>query len=108
VIVVLALCSTFLVWKGALPSHAFFTILGAGVVWAVPRAASLFGRQEGILPEPRSRRAARVDDDADLLKPSPPFGAEEIPTKRDLRGDALTVPRKLDKRKIFGPKDPKD
>ena len=62
VLAVLIVCSSFLAWKGTIPSHAFFMVAGAAITWAVPKAAQLL-----------SSRA----------RASSSFPPEEIPTKKE-------------------------
>ena len=62
---VLIACTTALVWKGLIPSHALYAIGGAIVGWIVPRGAA------------REGRAARDSGNGR-------FSPEEIPTKRDV------------------------
>lgn len=37
---VLTLCATALVWKGIIPSHAFFMVAGAALGYAFPKSSS--------------------------------------------------------------------
>jgi len=52
VLVAALLSSAFLTWKGLVPSHAFFMVLGAAVAWAAPKLGQIFARPA---------RAAAVD-----------------------------------------------
>lgn len=42
VLVVLILSSTFLTWKGLIPSHAFFMVAGGALAWVAPKLGQMF------------------------------------------------------------------
>jgi hypothetical protein len=99
----LGLCtvlSAFLVHRGALSSHVFSAMLGASVAWAALKVVPLFRRKRMPLP-----LVLESDPFPTLPSPPPPaagtFTVEEVPTKRDLRNDAITVPVRREDRKIF-------
>ncbi len=73
---VLLVCTTYLVSKGIIPSHLLFTIAGVVVGYVIPKARV---STDGALA---SRTHARSSDD---------FSPEEIPTKKDLRSEAVTL-----------------
>jgi hypothetical protein len=83
---VVTLCVSALVWKGAIPSHALFAILGAVVGWvtsrAVPVASSLLGARSALVLAPSEEG----------------FSKEEIPTKPELTTAAGTVIMKVVKK----------
>lgn len=73
---VLLVCTTYLVSKGIVPSHLLFTIAGIVVGYVIPKARV---STDGALA---SRAHARSSGD---------FSPEEIPTKKDLRSEAVTL-----------------
>lgn len=44
VLVALILSSTFLTWKGLVPSHAFFMVVGAALAWVAPKLGQVFSQ----------------------------------------------------------------
>jgi hypothetical protein len=81
VLVALICSSTFLAWKGIIPSHVFFMIAGAAITWAVPKAAQIFSsRAKATASEPQG-------------SPAMSFTREEIPTKPDIKSEAVTEAR---------------
>jgi hypothetical protein len=85
VLSVLLVCTTYLVSKGTIPSHVLFTVVGIVVGYVIPRMQGAAPTGIGALATARTRS-------------SDEFTPEEIPTKKDLRSEAVTVARPAAKR----------
>lgn len=92
VLSVLLVCTTYLVSKGTIPSHVLFTVVGIVVGYVIPKVQASAGGAGG----------AGVDALATLApartRSSDDFTPEEVPTKKDLRSEAVTVARPAAKR----------
>jgi hypothetical protein len=75
---VLLVCMTYLVSKGTIPSHALFAIAGIVVGYVIPKARA----DAAGIGALASRAHVRSSED---------FSPEEIPTKKDLRSEAVTA-----------------
>jgi len=69
---------TYLVSKGTIPSHALFAIAGIVVGYVIPKARA----DAAGIGALASRAHVRSSED---------FSPEEIPTKKDLRSEAVTA-----------------
>lgn len=72
VLVALIVCSTFLAWKGTIPSHAFFMVAGGVLAWAVPKIGQVFSQE--------ARAARKSHSEA-----SGEFSPEEVSTNPEGR-----------------------
>ena len=91
---VLLLCTTYLVSRGTIPSHVLFTVTGIVVGYVIPKAQSGASGVEALALAPRTH--GRSSDE---------FSPEEIPTKKDLRSEAVTVAMPAAKRPSSKPED---
>jgi hypothetical protein len=67
---VLTLCATALVWKGIIPSHAFFMVAGAALGYAFPKSSSSM----------RASLARGRDERGDSDSSGGAFARDELPT----------------------------
>lgn len=82
----LCLPTTFLVWKGALPNHAMFVLMGAALGWITQRGgAAMLGERRPSHPSPAAIT----------------FTPEEIPTKPDGSDNKRTQPMQAKTRAIL-------
>ena len=84
----LVLPTTFLVWRGALPSHAFFVLLGAGLSWGA--------RALGVRGEGATRATGHSPPPAGFS-----FPPEEIPTRPDASDAKRTQPMLAKTKKVL-------
>lgn len=75
VLVALIVCSTFLAWKGIIPSHAFFMVAGGALAWAVPKIGQVFSQ------EARAKRSSHPEASGE-------FSPEEVSTNPE--GQSVT------------------
>jgi hypothetical protein len=73
VLVALIVCSTFLAWKGTIPSHAFFMVAGGVLAWAVPKIGQVLSQ------EARAKRHSEASGE---------FSPEEVSTNPEGRAAA--------------------
>ena len=84
----LSLPTTLLVWRGALPSHAFFVLIGAGLSWGT--------RALGARGEASPRAAGRSPPPAETA-----FAPEEVPTRPDGSDAKRTQPMLAKTKKVL-------
>jgi hypothetical protein len=84
----LSLPTTLLVWRGMLPSHAFFVLIGAGLSWGT--------RALGTRSSAAPRAAGRVPPPAEAA-----FPPEEIPTRPDGSDAKRTQPMLAKTKKVL-------